>query len=98
MRDQRQRVSQTRTTEAVPQRSASATATPLLATHARAHPILQLQQSIGNQAVQRLLRSRTIQAKHVVQQSQGPSGSGPQLIQRTPLEGVDNMCVAYEDR
>ena len=35
---------------------------------------------------------------HVVQQSQGPSGSGPQLIQRTTLEGVDNMCVAYEDR
>ena len=32
------------------------------------HPILQLQQTIGNQAVQRLLRSRTIQAKLSISQ------------------------------
>ncbi len=32
------------------------------------HPILQLQQTVGNQAVQRLLRSRTIQAKLTISQ------------------------------
>jgi hypothetical protein len=35
---------------------------------ASVHPILQLQQTIGNQAVQRLLRSRTIQAKLAISQ------------------------------
>src|SRR6266478_8324836 len=101
MRDQRQRVSQTWTTEAVPQRSASATATPLLATHARAHPILQLQQSIGNQAVQRLLRSRTVQARLNISQPGDPfeqeADRVAEKVMRMPAPAVQRSCASCAD-
>ena len=40
----------------------------LLSTRAPIHPVLQLQQTIGNQAVQRLIQSRTLQAKLAISQ------------------------------
>jgi hypothetical protein len=57
---------QAKTLEA-PERDCSTRQTPM-ADHAPLHPILQLQRSIGNQAVQRLLthRGKTLQAKLMV--------------------------------
>ena len=54
---QLERVSQTRTAETVRQNSTTASIKPLLQTRAPDHPILQLQRTIGNQAVARLLRT-----------------------------------------
>jgi hypothetical protein len=60
---QHQRINQIRTTETIHQRSPATSITPPSPASAPVHPILQLQQTIGNKAVQRLLWSRTIQAK-----------------------------------
>jgi hypothetical protein len=60
---QHQRLNETRTNEK--SRPASVKS---LRSAAPAHPIVQLQQTIGNQAVQRLLRSRAIQPKLAISQ------------------------------
>ena len=67
---QNQRAGATKTTEATVQRSRTAEAR--LSVDAPAHPIVELQQTIGNQAVQRLLRSRMLQAKLSVSQPGDP--------------------------
>jgi len=59
---QSQRASQARTAEVSGQRN-PATSNAQLPTPASVNPILQLQQTLGNQAVQRLLESRAIQAR-----------------------------------
>jgi hypothetical protein len=57
-----QRVTQVRTSKILGQGD-SLSSKPSLSTPASVHPILELQQTVGNRAVQRLLRSRAIQAK-----------------------------------
>src|SRR2546425_2792994 len=59
---QNQRTTQTRTAEVSGQRN-PATSNAQLPTPASVNPILQLQQTLGNQAVQRLLESRAIQSR-----------------------------------
>lgn len=63
---QLQRATQRQTAEASHQKNAGTSIQPPLSTFAPAHPIPQLQRAIGNQAVQRLIRSRTLQAKLAV--------------------------------
>ena len=58
-----QRVFQTKTTEANRKKSRSPSYQPLLREPAQVNTILQLQQAVGNQAVQRMLHSGAIQAK-----------------------------------
>ncbi len=77
------------------------TVTPPLATHARAHPILQLQQSIGNQAVQRLLRSGTIQARLNISQPGDPfeqeADRVVEKVMRMPAPAVQRSCASCAD-
>jgi len=74
------------------------TATPPLATQARAHPILRLQQSIGNQAVQRLLRSRTIQARLNISQPgdafEQEADRVAEKVMRMPAPAVQRSCAS----
>lgn len=58
-----QRAIQARTAKANIQKAFSTSHKPLLPTHSPVHPILQLQRTIGNQAVQRLFKSGILQAK-----------------------------------
>jgi hypothetical protein len=53
-----QPATQTRTSEATWQKSAATSIKPLLSTGAPVHPILQLQQTIGNRAVNRLIQAK----------------------------------------
>lgn len=62
-----QRTIQARTTEATSQKKASTFFKPL-SPHSSVQPVLQFQRSIGNQAVQSLLRSGRLQAKLEVSQ------------------------------
>src|SRR5688572_14518008 len=65
---QHKRASQTPTPEVSPQKVASSSTELSLSTPAFAHSVLRLQQTIGNQAVQRLVRSYALQAKLKISQ------------------------------
>lgn len=65
---QRQRVAKTKTVEAPRQRTSGTFLSPRLPTPIAAHPVVPLQRSLGNQAVQRLLDTRVVQAKLRVSQ------------------------------
>lgn len=63
-----QRANQTQTAEARSQIAPATSTGPGARASALLHPILQLQQAIGNQAVQHLLRARAIQAELAISQ------------------------------
>lgn len=94
---QQQRATQTRTTETAPQGRASATTTPVSATQAHTHPIMQLQQTIGNQAVQCLLRLRMLQAKLSVSQPGDPfeqeADRVAEKVMRMPAPAIQRACA-----
>src|SRR6266446_2783195 len=83
---QNQRTTQTRTAEVSGQRN-PATSNAQLPTPASVNPILQLQQTLGNQAVQRLLESRAIQARLKVSR---PDDIYEQEADRVAEPGVEN--------
>ena len=93
---QLRRANQTKTAEASHQRSRSVSITPLF-TRAPVHPILQLQHTLGNQAVQRLLRSGAIQAKLSISQpddiyEQEADRVAEQVI-RMPVPMLQRACA-----
>src|SRR5262245_29793397 len=92
---QNQRAGATKTTEATVQRSRTAEAR--LSVDAPAHPIVELQQTIGNQAVQRLLRSRMLQAKLNVSQPGDPfeqeADRVAKKVMRMPAPAVHRACA-----
>ena len=53
-----QQLTHTRTCRPIRQKSASIATEPRMPTRASVHPLLQLQQTIGNQAVQRVLQAK----------------------------------------
>src|SRR5262249_16886967 len=71
---------------------------PPLRARAPLHPILYLQQIAGNQAVQRLLRSRTIQAKLSISQPSGvyerQTGWMSEQAMRMPEPVIEKTCSA----
>src|SRR5262247_3230347 len=93
---QNQRATVTKTTEATGPTSRSAEARLVVA--AAAHPIVELQQTIGNQAVQRLLRSRTIQPKLAISQPgdiyEQEADRVADHVMRMPQPGIQRTCSA----
>ncbi len=91
----------TRAAERSRQNNARIFAKAPLPVHTPVHPILQLQQSIGNQAVQRLLRSRTIQAKLNISQPGDPfeqeADRVAEKIMRMPAPAVQRSCASCAD-
>lgn len=60
---QHQQLSQTRTADGGHQKSSEVSIKPILPPRSPVHAVLRLQQTIGNQAIQRLIQSRNLQAK-----------------------------------
>jgi len=92
-----QRTSQARTPEASHLKSAGAGTKSLLPT-SPFHHLFQLQQTIGNRAVQRLLRSRTIQAKLAVSQPgdvyEQEADRIAEQVMRMPDPAIQRSCSA----
>ncbi len=91
-----QRSSEIKTTQATAQKSGSATANSLL--HAPARPIIDLQRTTGNQAVQHLLRARAIQPQLAISQpgdiyEQEADRVADELM-RLPEPGMQRACSA----
>jgi len=64
-----QRIARTKTTKAISESASLSSKTPLPPpAYTPTHPILQLQETIGNQTVQRLLRTRNLQTKRSISQ------------------------------
>src|ERR671918_2647855 len=93
-----ERTSQTQTAEAGRQMSRAALIHPHAAAFAPLHPILQLQQTNGNQAVQRLLRSRTIQAKLAISRPddvyEQEADQVAEQVMRMPDPVIQRTCSA----
>ena len=93
---QSQRATSTRTAEVTGQRNV-ATSNPQLPTPALLNPVLQLQQTFGNQAVQRLLRSRVIQARLNISQPGDPfeqeADRVAEKVMRMPAPAVQRACA-----
>jgi len=91
-----QRATQIRTTQTSGKKGPSINP-PLLA-RAPLHPILYLQQIAGNQAVQRLLRSRTIQAKLSISEPsdtyEREAGWMAEKVTRMPEPVIERTCSA----
>jgi len=92
---QLQRGAKIRTTEATRQRNAAVISnSPLLAP---LHPALQLQQTIGNQGVQRLLRSRAVQAKLRISEPgdvyEQEADRVAEEVMRMPAPAVQRACA-----
>jgi predicted RNA-binding protein YlqC (UPF0109 family) len=82
----------TKTNQANQQKGTIPYAGPALSTHAQAHPLGQFHQTIGNQAVQRLLRSGAIRAKLTVSepgdQYEQEADRVAEAVMRMPDPGV----------
>src|SRR3989442_4713572 len=94
---QSQRATSTRTAEVTGQKNV-ATSNPQLPTPALLNPVLQLQQTFGNQAVQRLLRSRVIQARLNISQSgdsfEQEADRVAEKVMRMPAPAVQRSCAS----
>src|SRR5688572_28878160 len=90
-------MNQTRTTERIHQRSAATSKKADLPTPTQAHPILRLQQTIGNQAVRHLLQSRTIQAKLSISQPgdiyEQEADRVAEHVMRMPEPAIQRACA-----
>jgi len=93
---QSQRATTTRAAEASSQKNAGASNVQLPIT-APLNPILQLQQTLGNQAVQQLLRSRMLQAKLSISQPGDPfeqeADRVAEKVMRMPAPAVQRACA-----
>lgn len=92
-----ERLNQSRTNKLIHERSDPTSGRSLWST-VPAHPILQLQRTIGNRAVQRLLRSRTLQAQLAISQpgdiyEQEADRVAEEVI-RMPAPAVQRTCPA----
>src|SRR5213594_3664333 len=94
---QSQRATTTRAAEASGQKNAGASNVQLPIT-APLNPILQLQQTLGNQAVQQLLRSRMLQAKLSISQPGDPfeqeADRVAEKVMRMPAPAVQRACAS----
>src|SRR5262245_6757812 len=95
---QMERASQTRTVEAGRQIKPTSSITSPLRTSAPSHPILQLQQIIGNQAMQHLLRSGAIQPKLAISQPgdiyEQEADRVADEVMRMPAPVIQGSCPA----
>jgi hypothetical protein len=93
-----ERTSQKQPAEAGRQINPAASIKPRVPAPAPLHPILQLQQTKGNQAVQRLLRSRAIQAKLAISQPgdiyEQEADRVADHVMRMPDPGIQRACSA----
>lgn len=94
---QSQQAIQTRTGEATHYSKASTSPKPSRVIHPPRHPLLQLQQAIGNQAVQRLLRSHAVPAKLAVSQPgdiyEQEADRVAEQVMRLPAPALQRACA-----
>lgn len=93
-----QRASQTRTAEAGRHGSPAASINPRAPASASLRPILRLQQTIGNQGVRRLLRSRAIQPKLAISRPndiyEQEADRVAEQVMRMPKPAMQRTCSA----
>jgi hypothetical protein len=95
---QHHRAAAVRRAEASRRKSTGASIERPLFTRVPAHPIVQLQEAIGNQAVQRLLRSRAIQPRLAISQRgdiyEQEADRVAEQVMRMPEPAVQRTCSA----